>query len=460
MLYFLLSVASLVSAHKQDPSLAKTVPAPARMIKYPRGLPLDNTPGHFHLSFNAGATGMTIMWETDSATTTDVCNYGTSSTSLTSSATGFQRTYGDDSFTGVSSHIVNLSGLSAFTRYYYSCGDPNIAMSDVFSFTTARAAGDQSQFTFAFIGDAGIKKSNGVFTDMGDSKDTFEFVHDVGDLGYADDYYLYYPKTTYEQVYAEWMAEIEPVASSMAFMGMPGNHESSCNEVVPFSCRQYQQTFTEYRTRWYFPGDEGTDYQNMWYSFDYGMIHFLNIDTETDYPSAPGDGYLHAGPFAPKGAQLDWLEADLQKAVANRDQVPWIIVSGHRPIISASGVHNTQANAFLDLLTKYDVDLYLSGHEHLYERFYPLDTKGNACATNYASKTGCVTYIVNGDGGNQEGNSKVPSGSHPNMAASCDTEFGWNRVTVYNSTTMYWEFVAETDTGPSIIDTFYFYKQY
>lgn len=446
-------------AHKRDPSLAKTVPAPASMLKYPKGVPLDNTPMHFHTSFNAGANGMTIMWETDSATTSDVCNYRQSSSSQKLTTTGFQRTYGDASFTGVTSHIVNLKGLEPFTEYCYSCGDPSISMSQEYCVTTARQAGDPSPFTFALLGDAGIKKSNGVVTNMIDQNASYDWVLDVGDLGYADDYYLYYPPTTYEQVYAEWMLEIEPVAATKAFMGMPGNHESSCNEVVPFSCPSYQQNFTEYRTRWYFPGDAGTDYQNMWYSFDYGLVHFLNIDTETDYPKAPGDGYLHAGPFAPSGAQLAWIEQDLQKAVANRQQVPWIIVSGHRPLLSSSGTHGSTTDAFIGLMQQYQVDFYLSGHEHDYQRFYPLDSSGKACATGYTSKSGCTVYIVNGDGGNQEGNSHGCNGN-ANMPYCQDQEFGWNRVTVLNSTAMHWEFFSETSSGPVLTDDVYIYKQF
>jgi len=32
---------------------------------------------------------------------------------------------------------------------------------------------------------------------------------------------------------------------------------------------------------------------NMWYSFDYSYVHFLMIDTETDYFGAPCDPNRH-----------------------------------------------------------------------------------------------------------------------------------------------------------------------
>ena len=49
------------------------------------------------------------------------------------------------------------------------------------------------------------------------------------------------------------------------------------------------------------------------YSFDYGRMHFVSIDTSTDFPGAPegktGDGnfpQLPAGGFAPDGAYMAW----------------------------------------------------------------------------------------------------------------------------------------------------------
>jgi acid phosphatase len=58
----------------------------------------------------------------------------------------------------------------------------------------------------------------------------------------------------------------------------------------------------------------------FWYSFEYGMAHFVFFNTETDFGSAAkgpedvgnGDGF-NDGPFATKGVnqQLEFLKADL-----------------------------------------------------------------------------------------------------------------------------------------------------
>ena len=48
-------------------------------------------------------------------------------------------------------------------------------------------------------------------------------------------------------------------------------------------------------------------------SWDYGAVHFTNIDTSTDFPNAPegekGDsGIFDAGHFAADGEYLEWVE--------------------------------------------------------------------------------------------------------------------------------------------------------
>ena len=84
------------------------------------------------------------------------------------------------------------------------------------------------------------------------------------------------------------------------------------------------------------PSTESKGLENFWYSWDHGMAHFIQFNTETDFPNAPdlpgGAGAENAGPFAPNGTQLAWLENDLKSV--DRQKTPWIIVGGHRPCMS------------------------------------------------------------------------------------------------------------------------------
>ncbi len=78
--------------------------------------------------------------------------------------------------------------------------------------------------------------------------------------------------------------------------------------------------------------------------------------------------------------QRRWLEAALKASRA-----PWKIVALHRPLYS-SGLHGGSRSlrqALEPLLTRYQVDLVLAGHEHNYER---LEAQG-------------IVHIVTGGGG-------------------------------------------------------------
>jgi hypothetical protein len=99
-----------------------------------------------------------------------------------------------------------------------------------------------------------------------------------------------------------------------------------------------------------------------YYSFDYGNIHFICLEShETDR--------------SPGGAMLSWLQLDLADTLQE-----WIIAFWHHPPYS-KGRHDSDTglqlkqmreNA-LPILEAAGVDLVLSGHSHSYERSFLLD---------------------------------------------------------------------------------------
>jgi hypothetical protein len=99
-----------------------------------------------------------------------------------------------------------------------------------------------------------------------------------------------------------------------------------------------------------------------YYSFDYGDIHFLCLDTMTADRS-------------PAGAMLTWAKNDLA-ATAKR----WIVAFFHHPPYT-KGSHDSDSESqltsvrqnILPVLEAGGVDLVLSGHSHSYERSYLLD---------------------------------------------------------------------------------------
>jgi acid phosphatase type 7 len=143
-----------------------------------------------------------------------------------------------------------------------------------------------------------------------------------------------------------------PMLSKAPMFPTSGNHDYETADAAP-----YRQVFT-------LPENGGPEGHERWYSFDWGDVHFVALDTERI-----GE------------AQATWLAADL-----TANQLPWTIVYGHRPPHS-TGEHGDTAlfqQVFVPILEAHGVDLVLAGHDHHYERFLP--------------QAG-VTYVVTGGGG-------------------------------------------------------------
>jgi hypothetical protein len=140
-----------------------------------------------------------------------------------------------------------------------------------------------------------------------------------------------------------------------------------------------------------------------YYSFDYGNIHFICLDSEGSDRS-------------PGGAMLTWLGNDL----ANADQ-DWIIAYWHHPPYT-HGSHNSdnpmdsegrmvqmRENA-LPILEAGGVDLVLCGHSHAYERSMLLDGHYGYSNTLHPE------MIVDGGDGRPDGDGPYVKNSEHNPA--------------------------------------------
>ena len=381
-------------------------------------------------------TGMTVSWSTvGPLSTAPSVSYGLSAANLTTRVSGYTLHYEPAS---TYFHHVVLEQLQPAATYYWTVTSPPLASSSVLSFSTAPAAGASTPFTIAINGDMGLGNEDDTVAAMTAWLARIDVFWHIGDLNYADDSGLY--GMTYESATEAWMERLTAIWSQRPYMLCPGNHDITCNEVLPFLCPSGQRNVTSYLQRYRMPAVESGAVNNMWYSFDYGLVHFVSVDTEVAYPGSPeGPGtYMNAGPF---GDQLAWLEADLQKAAANRAQVPWIIVAGHRPYYSSSVIDTLPAAArslFEPVFLKYGVDVVYFGHVHWYERMYAINN-GSVTQQNYTDPAAPV-YLVSGSAGNFEGLDKSYGITKPYTAFLDDTHYGFGLLRVLNATHLNWTF--------------------
>jgi hypothetical protein len=227
------------------------------------------------------------------------------------------------------------------------------------------------------------------------------------------------------------------------------------------------------------PGKETGGVGNMWYSFDYGLVHFISLDGETDFANSPeypfardlkkgetrpmrNETYVtDSGPF---GAvtnytdnkayeQIQWLAKDL--AAINRNNTPWVIAMTHRPMYSSqvSSYQKYVRAAFEPLLLQYGVDAYLSGHIHWYERLFPLTATGTIDtasikdnSTYYVNPGKSMTHIINGAAGNLESHSTIDAGKILNITAVLDQEhYGFIKLKVTNAKKLEFSYIQGAD---------------
>lgn len=272
---------------------------------------------------------------------------------------------------------------------------------------------------------------------LAETINNYEFVVHPGDFAYADDWYLR-PKNwfdsvnAYEAILEQFYEQLAPIASRKAYMASPGNHEAECVEIdfTSFLCPAGQKNFTDFMSRFgkTMPTAFASTSSNtaakvnankaqklanppFWYSFEYGMVHYTMIDTETDFADAPdepgGSAGLNGGPFGAPSQQLDFLAADF--ASVDRGVTPWLVVGGHRPWYSTGGgaICTPCQAAFESLFYQYGVDLAIFGHVHNSQRFAPV-YNGTADPAGMNNPQAPM-YIVAGGAGNIEGLSPIGS---------------------------------------------------
>ena len=149
----------------------------------------------------------------------------------------------------------------------------------------------------------------------------------------------------YEKVYKDTYDRFLPI-----MYPSPGNHD-----LRSIPC------FSGYCAFW----KEKAHAPEMYYSFDLGGWHFVSLDSVT----------FHSGSVAATN-QLDWLRKDL----AARPDVP-VIAYWHYPLFSmARHCGDKKMKPFWDVIYAHGPALVFNGHNHVYERYDPMDSEGKSAA--------------------------------------------------------------------------------
>jgi hypothetical protein len=149
---------------------------------------------------------------------------------------------------------------------------------------------------------------------------------------------------TYESYHSTYFQPLAELIARNPFIPVPGNGDYETEEAQAF-----RQLFV--------PPVNESRAGALYFSFDYGNVHFVGLDTEriTD-------------------EQVSWLRADL----AAKDQ-PWTIVYMHRPAFGEGSIHPINEEGAVEIrrrlvpiFEEFGVDVVMSAHNAMYGRTPPL----------------------------------------------------------------------------------------
>ena len=305
-----------------------------------------------------GQTGITIRWRTDAPTNSRV-TFGTTHGTYTNTV---------DSSTVTTEHIVQLSGLTPDTKYYYTIGSTTTTLQNdiLCNFLTVPPANTTRKLRFAAFGDCGDGSANQIAV-----KNAFRTYMGSNDLDamllLGDNTYNWGLNNEFQTLFFDPYKN--DILKYFKLYPAPGNHDYGENNTLPFTGNRNNPYFESFTVP---TGGElggvasGTE---SFYSYDIGDVHFLSLDSYG----------TESGSFATKmydttSPQALWVKADL---AANTKR--WTIAYWHHAPYTKIGLNSDTdpeliavRERFIRILERYGVDLIVCGHSHGHERSYLL----------------------------------------------------------------------------------------
>jgi acid phosphatase type 7 len=311
----------------------------------------------------------TVMWATQNSGTgyveysLDGINYRRASAQsrvFSPAETGLQASY--------TQYTAVVSRLAPNTQYFYRAIVNNEVVGVASRFRTAAPASEA--FRFLVTSDSGMGTPEQLRVAGVMAQEDASFILHLGDLAYFHGSFGEFQRNHFD-VYRQTMARLP-------FFPSPGNHEYESANAAPYiGLHSVPVETVPFAERGYY------------YSFDWGNVHFVSLDSNSDTRS---NGALRRA-MDGTGEMLTWLERDLRST-----RQFWRVVFFHHAAFAGGAnasdpIERDVRTYLVPILEANGVQLVLNGHEHSYQRTFPL--KGERTVAN---GTGTV-YVTAGGGG-------------------------------------------------------------
>jgi hypothetical protein len=341
-------------------------------------------PDQVHVQFGAdAATQVAVSWATAAAVSGPGLRLGRPSSGYGRQVPAEERTY-TEALTGetVWTYHARLDHLQPDTQYIYEVLNDGAA--PVTGMFRTGPQGRSRGFRFTSFGDQAVPAAVGLglgpwTVNAGFIVPAVERLDPLfhlfnGDLAYAN------VSDAPVATWASFFSNNTRSAANRPWMPAAGNHE---NEVG-----NGPQGYLSYQTRFELPDNGSDQFRGNWYAFTVGSIRVISLNNDDvclqdggfsafrrdhvpTYVSNGDNPYITG---YSSGVQRQWLEGELATA-RQSGSIDWIVVCMHQ--VSMSSAHFNGADLgirqnWLPLFDQYGVDLVVAGHEHHFERTFPV----------------------------------------------------------------------------------------
>lgn len=398
---------------------AKKGNAYSPVMKFPVA-PFTGTPTPINISVSVGEDGSTsryLAWHTHPDTTATVVEWVPKEQFTDFTTDNVTRTEGYSSLYNTNNdgtyrvHKTELIGLAPDTAYVYRVGDGAGNVSGQGEFRTSAASGDNLKLLF--FGDSQAADQEGfarwgdalaqAVTDMPDAE---LLIHagDMVDHGYE------------QEQWNMWFAAAQDIFMKYTLQTVVGNHE-----VMGTNGNG------DYLAHFHNPQNGADVAKGSSYSFDIKDTHFVMMNTEMSEEALIEQG--------------EWLDQDL--AASDKK---WKVIVFHQGPYGSIYTNTQVQEHWVPIFDKYEVDLVLNGHDHVYLRTFPM--KGG----EIVGEDEGTRYVIGGSTG-------------PKFYAL--TERYWQEFVFDEDINVYTSVVFEGDTititaktvGGELVDTFDIIKE-
>lgn len=315
------------------------------------------------------STSRTIMWAAATPIAEPAVEYRLADDGAPKRVAAVDSSFTDDGVT-TTQYSANITDLEAGKQYEY-----RIVSSDhATEWQTMRTPSEAAEYTALIFPDSQSSDysdwegvARGAFSRNPDAA----FFINMGDLvDNGEDH----------TQWQAWLAAVEPLSAAIPVAPVMGNHE--CYTI------DWQTRLPEAYLHYFAVPDNGSaDFSRYYYSFDYGDVHYIVLNTQEDEVAEFKQGLIDE--------QIEWLRRDVAAS-----QAKWRVVLMHRDVLRyrihgrperTEGVEYV-GEVFMPIFDELGIDIVFTAHLHTYRN------RGRLYAGRRAERG--PLYILTGVAGN------------------------------------------------------------